>query len=244
MFIGGLMDGEIPHSASHKHYSKRSPNLRAALLGANDAVVSVSAIIMAVIAGDVANRILLLTSISAIVGGSLSMAVGEYMSVSTQRDSEKADIKKETEEHAKGPEAQQRELQELTAIYIHKGLPPALAQVVAEELSKGDNVVRIHIMEELGINVDELSSPTKAAFFSGLSFLFGGVFPLFALLFTNKWYRVGAVVAIDTVLFVFFGMLSATLGGSSKAKATVRVLIGGLVALAVTFGVGYLFTVI
>src|SRR5690349_20859805 len=113
-----------PHGSTigHKHYSHRSPVIRAAVLGANDGLVSVSAILMGVIAGNTTDHFLLLTSISAIMGGSLSMAVGEYVSVSAQRDSERADINKEIAEHAKGPESQQHELDELTNIYVNRGL--------------------------------------------------------------------------------------------------------------------------
>lgn len=227
----------------HKHYSHRSPALRAAVLGANDGLVSISAILMGVIAGSVSDRILLLTSISAILGGSISMAVGEYVSVSTQRDSERADIQKEIDEHAKGPEFQRRELDELTNIYINRGLNPELAKQVAIELSKGD-VIRVHMQDELGIDIDNLSSPSKAAFFSGISFLFGSIIPLFALFVRNRIARILTIIAIDIILFIFFGYISAKLGGAPKILPCVRIIIGGLFALGITYAAGYLFNII
>jgi len=234
-----------PHGVTigHKHYSHRSPVLRAALLGANDGLVSISAILMGVIAGNTGDRILLLTSVSAILAGSISMAVGEYVSVSTQRDSERADIQKEIDEHAKGPESVQRELDELTAIYINKGLSPELARMVAEELSRGD-VIRVHMQDELGIDIDNLSSPSKAALFSGISFLFGSIIPLVAIFVKNKWIRIGTIVVIDLILFIFFGYLSARLGGAPKGRPIARIITGGLFALGITFAAGYLFSLL
>ena len=234
-----------PHGTTigHKHYSHRSPVLRAAVLGANDGLVSVSAILMGVIAGQTSDRILLLTSVSAILAGSISMAVGEYVSVSTQRDSEKADIQKEIDEHAKGPESRQRELEELADIYVNRGLSAPLARQVAEELSRGD-VIRVHMQDELGIDIDNLSSPSKAAFFSGISFLFGSVPPMISLFFKNKWLRIGIIVFIDVILFIIFGIVSSKLGGAPMMRPVFRILLGGLCALAITYAVGYLFTII
>ena len=231
---------EDPHGVTigHKHYSHRSPLLRAALLGANDGLVSVSAILLGVIAATVPDQILLLTSISAIVGGSLSMALGEYVSVSTQKDSELADIEKEKREHAKGPESQEMEMQELAQIYEQRGLSKTLARTVAEELSKGD-VIRVHMQDELGIDIDNLSSPLKAAVFSGFSFLVGSSIPLFCLLVRSIIPRIIVLVIIDIILFIFFGIFSAKLGGASIWKACLRITIGGLIALGVTYGVGY-----
>lgn len=230
-----------PHGIyiGHKHYSHRSPFLRAALLGANDGLVSVSAILLGVIAATQSDRVLILASVSAIVGGSLSMALGEYVSVSTQRDSEKADIQKEKDEHAKGPVSRAMELQELALIYEKKGLNSQLAKQVAEELSKGD-VIRVHMRDELGIDIDNLSSPTKAAFFSGISFLVGSSIPLLCLLFKKTWIRIAVLASIDILLFLLFGFLSAYLGGASIIKACSRIAIGGIIALAATYAAGYL----
>lgn len=234
-----------PHGGAigHKHYSHRSPSLRAAVLGANDGLVSVSAILMGVIAGNTTDRILLLTSISAILGGSISMAVGEYVSVSSQRDSERADIQKEIDEHAKGPEHRMRELDELTGIYVQKGLNQRLAREVAEELSRGD-VIRVHMRDELGIDIDELSSPSKAAFFSGISFLFGSIVPMISLFIPNRLIRILIIIAIDIVMSILFGIISARLGGAPLFKPCVRILIGVLGALGVTFAAGYLFSIL
>ena len=198
---------------------------------------------MGVIAGNTTDQILLLTSISAIIAGSLSMAVGEYVSVSTQRDSEKADIQKEIDEHAKGPEHVRRELDELTIIYINRGLNPKLARQVAVELSKGD-VIRVHMQDELGIDIDNLSSPSKAALFSGLSFLVGSAPPLIALLIKTKLIRILVIVGIDLILFTIFGVLSARLGGAPVRRPCIRIIIGGLGALGITFAVGYLFNIL
>jgi|SRR6478609_7796190 len=227
----------------HKHYSHRSPSLRAAVLGANDGLVSISAILMGVIAGNTSDRFLLLTSVSAILGGSISMAVGEYVSVSTQRDSERADIQKEIDEHSKGPEYVKRELDELTNIYIKRGLNRILARQVAVELSKGD-VIRVHMQDELGIDIDNLSSPSKASFYSGISFLFGSVIPLCALFVKNQMARILTIIAIDIVLFILFGYISAKLGGAPKLLPCIRIILGGLFALGITYAAGYLFSII
>jgi vacuolar iron transporter family protein len=232
-----------PHGVTigHRHYSHRSPQLRAAVLGANDGLVSVSAILLGVSAATSNDKLLLLACLSAIVGGSLSMALGEYVSVSTQRDSERADIEKERKEHAKGPYHRERELQELADIYVNRGLSPALARTVAEELSKGD-VIRVHMHDELGIDIDNLSSPSKASLWSGLSFLFGGSVPLISLLVNgnSKWLRVGVLVAIDMILFILFGLISSKVGGAPVLRPCLRIAIGGILALVVTFGVGML----
>lgn len=235
-----------PHGVTigHKHYSHRSPGLRAALLGANDGLVSISAIVMGVIGANVADRFLLLSALAALTGGTLSMALGEYVSVSVQSDSEKADIQKEIEEHAKGPEFQQRELEELAGIYEAKGLDPELAMTVAQELSKGD-VIRVHMQDELGIDVDNLSSPIQACIFSGLSFLFGGAIPLIAMIFQQKLIRIIVIIVIDLILFFLFAVVSSKLAGSPKIfKACFRLVFGGFLALSCTFLTGYLFTIL
>ena len=153
-----------------RHRSHRAGWLRAGVLGANDGIVSTASIVLGVAAADTSRSLILTAGIAGLVAGALSMAVGEYVSVSSQRDTERADIAKERQELATTPE---RELAELTAIYRHKGLSPPLARQVAEELSAGD-VLKVHLAEELGITDESMARPLQAMFVSLVSFAIGG----------------------------------------------------------------------
>lgn len=241
-----ILDENSVDKIGHVHYSHRSPVLRASLLGATDGLVTVSAILLGVSSTTTETRIILITSISAIVAGSLSMALGEYISVSTQKDCEKADIEKERLEHSKGPRHQQLELEELTEIYVKKGLNRDLAEIVAKELSKGsvNNTVKNHMRDELGIDVDNLSSPWKASLSSGLSFFVGSTIPVFTLFFKNFIIRVIILSIVCVVLFISFGVISAILGGTNKTKPALRILFGGAMAIAITYAIGYVFNII
>lgn len=163
----------------HVHHSNRAPWLRAMVLGANDGLVSVAALLMGVSAGDDDLRFMRLSGVAGLIAGALSMAVGEYVSVSSQRDAEKADIHKEIQEQLKGPEAQARELDELTEIYVSRGIPRNLARQVAEHLTEND-VIRAHARDELGIDLDELANPWQASIVSAICFSSGAAIPLLA----------------------------------------------------------------
>ena len=234
----------------HQHYSHRTQLLRALLLGANDGLVSVSALLMGISSGSESDDIFMLAGIASIVAGSLSMGCGEFISVASQRDSEKADIQKEIEEQNKGAEAQLRELHQLKMIYVGRGLSENLALQVAEQLTEND-VIKAHARDEHGIDIDAkdgagsgFSSPIQAAIASAGSFIFGAVIPFLCALWipTNSGKMIVLLCSTAFTLLAF-GIAGARFGGSSLTKGGLRVLIGGLFALAVSFGVGQLFHV-
>lgn len=213
--------------------------LRAAVLGANDGIVSVSSVIVGV-AGALNSKSYILTAgVAALVAGSLSMAVGEYVSVSTQRDTERALLEKERQELIDFPE---KELEELAQIYKAKGLTTETAHKVAQELTDND-AFAAHVDAELGIDPDDLTNPVHAFFASGLSFICGGVIPVLAVIFAPASIRIPLVFGSVVVALMITGGLSAHAGGANKRTATIRVVIGGLLAMAVTFGIGKLFGV-
>lgn len=213
--------------------------LRAAVLGANDGIVSVAAVIVGV-AGASSNRSYIITAgVAALVAGALSMAVGEYVSVSTQRDTEKALIAKEKYELENMPEA---ELEELVIIYQKKGLSRDTAQIVANELTQRD-AFAAHLDAELGIDPNNLTDPWHAAYASGAAFFCGAIIPIIAILITpTKWHIAATFISV-LIALVFTGTLSAHAGGANKTTATIRVVLGGALAMVVTFGIGKLFGV-
>lgn len=236
-------DARLEEDDEHTHYSHRAPWLRAFVLGANDGLVSVASLMLGVGAASSDLRTMQLSGVAGLVAGALSMACGEYISVASQKDAEEADIEKERAEQAKGPAAQERELEELTQIYIGRGLSPHLARQVAEELTAKD-VVRAHARDELGINIDELANPFQASATSALAFSLGAGLPLLAGAFIlEPLLRVYIVTAAATVGLLLFGALGAWLGGASLFKGAMRVLVGGWLAMAVTYGIGLIFNV-
>ena len=184
----------------HVHHSNRAPWLRALVLGANDGLVSISALMMGMAAGNSNMHVIRLSGLAGLIAGALSMAVGEYVSVSSQRDAEKADIKKEIEEQLKGPAAQARELEELAQIYVARGVPYDLAKQVAIILTEKD-VIRAHARDELGIDLDDLANPWQAAVVSAVCFSAGAAIPFLSAAFLPG--KVAQIVAIT---------ISATLG--------------------------------
>lgn len=227
----------------HVHYSHRSPWLRAFILGANDGLVSVSSIMLGIGGGSEELSAMRLAGLAGWIAGALSMACGEYISVAGQRDTEEADIEKERQMQAKGPAAQKHELEELTGIYINRGLSPHLARQVAEELTAVD-VIRAHARDELGIDMDELANPLQAAVVSSAAFTMGALIPLLAGAFLSNWEtRVIAVFVASTIGLALFGLLGAALGGARVLVGAVRVVIGGWMAMAATYGIGYAFGV-
>jgi VIT1/CCC1 family predicted Fe2+/Mn2+ transporter len=211
--------------------------LRAAVLGANDGIVSTAAIILGV-AGATDERSAILTAgFAGLVAGALSMGLGEYVSVSSQRDSEMAFIAKEKQELAADPEG---ELEELAGIYESKGLSKKTAHTVAEELSAIDPV-KAHLEAELQIDEEDLSSPVHAAIASAISFTIGALIPLFAVVLAVANLRVAVTFAAVVCALVITGYLSATVGGASRRVAVLRLVIGGALAMAITFGIGHVF---
>ena len=223
------------HSSEH-HYSHRSPWIRAAILGGCDGITSVGSLLLALSSSS--RHVIVLSGVSALVAGAFSMAVGELVSVYSQRDSEKADLQREIAEHAKGPDAQMAELQELTQIYIGRGLEAGLAEEVAAQMTAKDPI-RAHARDELQIDIDDLSSPWQASVVSALSFAGGAAIPLLSSIFIDR-YVVRAVVVTASSIFTLalLGSFGSYLGGVPIWKGCVRVILGGTVALGATYGVG------
>lgn len=213
--------------------------LRAAVLGANDGIVSVSSVIVGVAGASSSTSFIVTAGVAALVAGALSMAVGEYVSVSTQRDTEKALLARERFELENMPE---EELEELTVIYEGKGLSRATAEVVAKELTARD-AFSAHVDAELGIDPDDLTNPWHAAYASGVAFFCGAVIPLLAVILSPKSFLVPAVFGSVILALIATGGLSAYAGGSKKRVAIVRVVLGGVLAMLITFGIGKIFGV-
>jgi len=213
--------------------------LRAAVLGANDGIVSVSSVVVGV-AGATDNRVFILTAgVAALVAGALSMAVGEYVSVSSQRDTERALLKKEQTELDTVP---QEELEELTGLYQKKGLSRSTAELVAQELTAHD-AFAAHVDAELNIDPNDLVNPWHAAYASGGSFISGGIIPVLAVILSPVSMHTPITFISVLVALIITGTLSAHVGGANKMRATVRVVFGGVLAMLITFGIGKLFGV-
>jgi len=234
------MENTIHPSEPHLlNISGKQNWLRAAVLGANDGVVSTAALVVGVAGASNSLGFILTAGIAGTLAGALSMAVGEYVSVSTQRDTERALIAKEKKELANEPE---KELAELVMLYEKKGLSRETATTVASELTKHD-VFSAHVDAELHIDPNNLTNPWHAAIASALSFTIGSVIPLFAITLPAAPQRI-----LVTFIAVFFaliitGTLSAYMGGANKTRATIRVVLGGILAMFITFVVGKLFHV-
>ncbi len=209
--------------------------MRAGVLGANDGIVSVAAIVVGVAAATSQIGAIVTAGLAALIGGAISMALGEYVSVSSQRDSERALIAKEKDELARMPE---EELDELTALYLARGLSPKTARAVAEELTAQD-ALRAHLQAELNIDPDDIVSPWHAALASAVAFTIGAILPMLAILAPQPA-RVPLTFAVVLVALAVTGGLGARLGGSPWLRGTVRVLIGGVLALGATFLIGLL----
>ncbi len=233
-------DVSVPPPSLHteRHYSNRAGWLRASVLGANDGIVSTACLIIAVAASGATRQAVVLAGISALVAGAFSMAIGEYTSVSSQRDAEQADIAKERRELAETPE---RELRELTRIYIDKGLSHDLAHEVAVELSQGD-VLAVHMAEELGLTHETLARPAQAAWSSALAFSLGSLIPLLAIVALGWSSTARLVVPALAALtgLAALGAAGAAAGGAPFGRATVRMLGLGAVAMAVVALIGHL----
>ncbi len=210
--------------------------LRAGVLGANDGIVSVAALVVGVAGATTAFAPLLTAGVAGLVGGAISMALGEYVSVSSQSDSQRALIAKERQEIAADPDA---ELAELAGIYRAKGLSEETARQVASELTAHD-VVTAHLEAELGITEDQVVSPWAAAGASALAFTLGGLLPLLAILLPPPGLRVPVAFAVVLLALALTGYLSARIGRNPVARPTLRVVVGGALALAATFALGSL----
>lgn len=210
--------------------------LRAGVLGANDGIVSVAAIAVGVAAATPQLGAIVAAAVAGLVGGAISMALGEYVSVSSQRDSERALIAKEKAELAAMPH---EELAELTQLYQDKGLSPQTARQVAEELTAND-ALAAHLDAELNIDQGDIVSPWRAAYASAVAFVIGGLLPLLAMIVFPASMRVPATFAAVLIALAITGATGGYLGGSPVLRPMVRVVVGGALALAATFLIGRL----
>lgn len=221
------------------HFIHRSNWLRAVVLGANDGIISVSSLAVGVATASQSNQPVILATVAGLVAGALSMAAGEYVSVSSQTDTEKADIEREKEELRTMPEA---ELNLLAAIYEQRGLKKETAMQVAVELTEKD-ALAAHIRDELGITEISQAKPIQAAIASGSAFTAGGILPLLMALFAPIEKMPYLLYGSTIIFLILLGYLSAKTGGSPIGKAILRVTIGGTLAMGISAGVGYLFEV-
>ncbi|MBF4578430.1 VIT family protein [Frigoribacterium sp. VKM Ac-2530] len=227
------VDAETAHRGGR---SQRMNWLRAGVLGANDGIISTAGLVVGVAAVGVSREPIVVAGIAGLVAGAVSMALGEYVSVSAQRDSERALLAEQQADLARDPE---KECAELAAIYRHKGLSGDTAQRVAEELTAHD-AYAAHVDAELGIDPDELTNPWHAALASAVAFTVGAVFPLVAILLAPDASLVPVTVVVVIVALVVTGTISAALGGAKRTTAALRLVAGGAAAMAVTWSIGQL----
>ncbi len=213
----------------------KTNSLRAAVLGANDGIVSVAGIVVGVAGATSSNVAIFTAGIAGLVAGALSMAAGEYVSVSSQRDTERALLEKEKYELETNPEG---ELQELIGIYRSKGLSKKTATLVATELTHSD-AYAAHIDAELGLDPNDLTNPLQASIASAVSFLIGALIPLLTIILVPVKTRLISTFVSVVIALVITGIASAHFGGAKKIPATVRVVVGGLLAMAITYGIGH-----
>ncbi|WP_286897325.1 MULTISPECIES: VIT1/CCC1 transporter family protein [Sphingobacterium] len=219
------------------HYIHRSNWLRAAVLGANDGIISISSLAIGVAAASSIREPIILATVAGLVAGALSMAAGEYVSVSSQTDTERADIEREKKELEENPN---EELQILAQIYERRGLKKETAMQVALELTEKD-VLATHIRDELGINEISKAKPIQAALASGASFTVGGILPLFVILFAPMNGMEYWLYGFTLFFLILLGAAAAKTGGSSILKAIIRITLWGTIAMVLSACVGYLF---
>jgi vacuolar iron transporter family protein len=219
---------------AERHRGGRAGWLRAAVLGANDGIVSTASLLVGVAAASSSRSAVITAGLAALVAGAMSMAVGEYVSVSSQRDTERADLAKETRELATDP---QTELAELTGIYIGRGLKPATAATVAAELTAHD-ALGAHTRDELGLTETLRARPLQAATYSAISFLAGAILPLAAVLAAPAGVRIAVVAVTALVCLAASGAIGAVLGGAAAWRGALRVAVGGGLAMAATALIG------
>ena len=219
------------------HSGHRTNVLRAMVLGANDGIISTACLVLGVAASDASKTAIMTAGVAALVAGAASMALGEYVSVSSQRDTERADITKEKWELENLPE---RELAELTGIFESKGLRHDLARQVAVELTERD-ALAIHLAEELGITEHSNARPVEAAVSSAAAFSVGSAIPLIAMWLASESMRYISTIAIVVVGLALLGFSGARFGGAKPQRPIARVIIGGMIAMGITMAIGSLF---
>jgi len=216
------------------HRSGRTGWLRAAVLGSDDAIVSTASLMIGVAAASASKQAIMIAGVAGLVAGAMSMAVGEYVSVSSQRDAEQADIGRENQELAIEPQA---ELQELALIYEKRGLGKELAMKVAQQLSAHDRL-GAHLRDELGIDQASLARPMQAAWISAASFAFFATIPIAALLVAPASLRIPLIAVLCLVSLAALGAFGGYLGGAPLGRASLRVTLGGALAMGVTALIG------
>ena len=220
-----------------RHFTQRIGWLRAAVLGANDGIVSTAALVVGVAAAESTRSSVLLAGLAGLVAGAMSMAAGEYVSVSSQADTEKADIARERRELAALPES---ELDELQGIYVQRGLDAGLARRVAEQLTAHD-ALAAHARDELGITETQTARPIQAAVASALTFSVGAALPLIVAVLAPPTHIIALVSTASLVCLAALGTVAAHAGGASRLRGAVRVTFWSALALALTAAVGRLF---
>ena len=224
---------------SEEHYTNRSGWLRAAVLGANDGILSTTSIAIGVAAASTDRGPIILAALAGLVAGALSMAAGEYVSVSSQSDIENSDLEREKKELETMPD---EELKELAKIYQKRGLDHKLSLQVAQQLTKR-NALEAHAKDELGINEFSKPKPLQAALASGASFISGGLLPFLVALFAPVSFMVYLLYGSATIFLAISGGVAAKAGGSNVTKGIVRICFWGTIAMGITALVGYLFGV-
>lgn len=221
------------HVAEH-HKSHRAGWLRAAVLGANDGILSVAGLVIGVAAANASRSALVTAGLAGLVAGAMSMAVGEYISVSSQRDAEKADLKVEAEAIAEDRTA---ELRELAKIYQGRGVEPGLARLVADQLMAHD-AVGAHARDELGISEVSIARPLQAALTSVAAFTVGALVPVLAISVAGKSIRIAITAGLTIVALVGLGAVGAQIGGAPRGRAALRVVGLSAVSMILTYGIG------
>jgi vacuolar iron transporter family protein len=223
-----------PHAEAH--LSGRAGWLRATVMGANDGIVSTASLVLGVAASGASGSAIVTAGIAGLVAGALSMAAGEYVSVSSQRDTELADLRVEERELREDPDG---ELRELTMIYERRGLSGPLAHEVATELTRHD-ALAAHARDELGLEEERRAQPLVAAWASALSFSAGAVLPLIAVGVVPAGVRIVVCIVTTLIALAVLGYIGARLGGARRLRAAIRVLVWGAAAMAVTSAIGAL----
>jgi VIT1/CCC1 family predicted Fe2+/Mn2+ transporter len=225
------------HHRSEKHFNGRIGWLRAAVLGANDGIISTACLLLGVASANLARHDLLLTGIAALVAGAMSMAAGEYVSVSSQADTEKAELDRERQELMEQPVAEEREL---ASIYVARGVSPDVAKQVAQQLMEHD-ALSAHARDELGIHEASAARPVEAAITSAVTFSLGAALPLLTALLTPTAWIVPALGATSLLFLIGLGILGAKAGGAPLLPAALRVGFWGALAMIVTSVIGKIF---
>ena len=222
-----------------RHRTQRTGWLRAAVLGANDGIVSTASLVLGVVASGASKHSILVAGVASLVAGAMSMAAGEYVSVSSQADTERADLERERKELADDPE---HELEELTAIYVERGLDRPLAASVAAQLMRHD-ALGAHGRDELGISEALAARPVQAAFASAATFASGAALPLLMVLVLPQSALMWGLAGTSLLFLALLGLLSARTGGAPVWTSVLRVSFWGALAMGITAAVGYLFGV-